>query len=328
MTFAPIIHPLALLLLLALPLAFFCYAQKQRPYEEKKTKTAEIAVASAACLLLFIIGLRPGYYEATEVDDLSASRNVDVLFVVDTTLSMWADDGEDSKLRFDNAREDCQRIMEKLEGADFALMRFDNTARLMAPFTQDTESILETFDVIERPDSYSAKGTDLTSVEKVLHDFLEKMSEKRSDDIVVFVMSDGEVTNPSSSELSFADCRDFISGGAVIGYGTAQGGKMADTYGAVTDWSTGQVGISKIDEEALRKMADELGVEYTHTSDDGKIDSIVGGIADKSTFSNGTKHIKGHRFVELYWIIVPVLMAAIVAELVLVVRRRKTEVLS
>ncbi|WP_431239946.1 hypothetical protein ACQ86B_10505 [Mycolicibacterium aichiense] len=77
----------------------------------------------------------------------------------------------------------------------------------------------------------------------------------------------GEGAGGSTAPQSSFEGGDRVSGGAVFGYGTAAGGPIPGAYvdGAVTYLSDARSGgpvISTLDESRLRRVADELGVQY------------------------------------------------------------------
>ena len=98
---------------------------------------------------------------------------------------------------------------------------------------------------------------------------------------LVFYFGDGEQTRDDPPE-SMAAAAQYIGDGAVFGYGTEEGGPMRPNldFGVQLDpdapdpapapylLDTTQAGspiaISRIDEDALKKVASELGVGYQH----------------------------------------------------------------
>ena len=71
-------------------------------------------------IMLLIIGLRP---MIPEKDSSQVETNdLDVLFVVDNTISMIAEDYNGNEPRLDAVQSDMQYILEKLNGAQFSLI--------------------------------------------------------------------------------------------------------------------------------------------------------------------------------------------------------------
>jgi len=98
---------------------------------------------------------------------------------------------------------------------------------------------------------------------------------------VVFLVSDGEATAARQEDRSFADLVDLIDGGAVLGYGTERGGPMREWTGVaapsayIQDPATGRDAMSRIDEDALRAVADELDLAYEHRAVAGPFDAAL-----------------------------------------------------
>ncbi len=231
--------------------------------------------------LVFFINLRPSVIRYNAEIEL---KNIDVLFVVDSTISMWADDYDGGKTRMQGVQDTCDYIMEQLTGSNFALIRFDNRAEILAPFTQDTRSISDAFATIKVPDPSYAKGSALNVPYQAMEELLISSSKKEERKTVVFYISDGEITNNSQLE-SFAGLEQYVDGGAVLGFGTDQGGKMTisgtfyDT--TVKDPETNEEAVSRIDEENLRQIASDFQIDYlkvqTPTDTTYLIDTIKSG---------------------------------------------------
>lgn len=90
---------------------------------------------------------------------------------------------------------------------------------------------------------------------------------------MVFYFGDGEQTVGTPPEPFDSSAR-FTDAGAVFGYGTDAGGRMRVTSGGVDEGGAeyiryqGADARSVIDEDNLRTLAEQLGVEYRHRSAD------------------------------------------------------------
>ena len=185
---------------------------------KSNNKIIEIAIV----ILIFIINLRimiPGdNYK-------SVSNNLDVLFVIDNTISMNAEDYNGNETRLSGVKKDCNYIIERLSGARFSIITFNNKAQIIIPFINDINLAMETIDIIEPIDELYAKGSSLnTPIETILMSL--NSSEKKDNRIrVIFFISDGEITK-NESLSSYREIREHINNGAVLGYGTSKGGNM------------------------------------------------------------------------------------------------------
>ena len=211
-------------------------------------------------LLVFIIGVRP---VALETRYEFATKNLDVLFVVDNTISMWASDYNGKKERMEGVIKDVSYIINELAGSNFGLVTFDDTAHVLSPFTQDMQYIRDLFDTFETPDSYYAKGSDLSIPYQDIDALLRSSFKKENRKTIVFYISDGEITNGTKLR-DYSELASYIDGGAVMGYGSKEGGKMKNGtgYGNVFDYNLVQDAVSRIDEENLKKLSEELGITY------------------------------------------------------------------
>ena len=272
------------------------------PWRGRKATLANIAVAIGIAACVVGCGLRPYMPGNAEEGGQDAQfKDIDVIFVVDTTRSMIAEDAQGGS-RIEAARNDVKQILSELPGCSAAVVGFDNQARILSPFTTDTESVIDAVAVTSPPDYLFASGTDLSKpfaqVRKLINRRVGSVGRKVT---LMFVLSDGEDTeNGTAPEIK--DIAAYVDGGAVIGYGTSSGAKMDNGYGGyVTDPDTGMPAVSKIDETALTSMASQLGIDYVHESALDQITGQIRAIWEASPSYNGTLAHLGQR-TEFYWI--------------------------
>ena len=227
-------------------------------------------------VLLFVINLRimvPG----GEVTDVTT--NIDVLFVVDNTISMLAEDYDGDGRRIDAVKADCKYIMEEFPGASFSVVSFDNSVKKMMPYTVDSNMALQCIEVLSGQTECYANGTSLNTVMSELKDILKNERETYK---VVFFISDGEIVNSEELE-SCSALSQYVDAGAVLGYGTEEGGAMRPIkymgdeevpeylYYYNEDYDSVKA-ISKIDEGNLKQIASDLGIDYVHMTKQSEID--------------------------------------------------------
>ena len=232
--------------------------------------------------LIFMINLRPSVKSYNAEIEL---KNIDVLFVVDTTISMWADDYGSGKARMDGVQQTCDLILEQLTGSNFALIRFDNRAQILAPFTQDVRSVSDAFSTIKNPDPYYARGSSLNVPMEAMEELLISSSKKEDRKTVVLYISDGEITD-GTQLASYKELEQYVDGGAVLGFGTENGGKMKSSDGYseryVSDPDTQSDAVSKIDEKNLQQIADDLQLDYLNVKDASDVSYLI------ETIKNGS----------------------------------------
>lgn len=241
-------------------------------------------------ILLFIINLRIQLKSGTSQ---IVTTNIDVLFVIDNTLSMVAEDYDGYERRLDGVKEDCDYILEELSGANFSLITFNNTAQLVFPYTKDVSMVESAVKTLKTMDNLNGRGTTLNVSYDMIEEQLKKSKEKdETRKRILFLISDGEITAENSKLESFSGLNDLVDGGAVLGYGTEKGGKMK--YDSTTNSSyyvqdnTGEFigdAISKIDEDNLNKIASDIGIEYVHMEDKSDIDDILYNIKKEASSS-------------------------------------------
>lgn len=265
-------------------------------------------------ILLFVINLRI----MTQSGDIPmVEPRVDVLFVIDNTISMIAEDyGAEKKPRLDAVRDDCEYIMQNLPGATYAVYAFDTYVEQMLPYTSDTAAVLDCIEICNGGSKYSSRGTSLNmamgSMEKILDDDREFFQ-------VVFFISDGEIVS-SDALKSYPELAKYVDGGAVLGYGTEEGGIMlpVEWY---EDWEEPrpleyyddnydtQTAVSVIDEKNLQSIASDFGVEYIHMTEPSQVDSVLAELRDKMAnleMMEDTESTEG--YVDIYfWFVIPLL---------------------
>lgn len=100
----------------------------------------------------------------------------------------------------------------------------------------------------------------------------------------------------------------LVNGGAVLGYGTDQGGRMKEKSSYSADEATGYIqdrsgenagdAVSRIDEDTLRGIAAQLGVPYVHRAAGDAVAPMMQA-ARPGALKEATESVEGR--VELYW---------------------------
>ena len=236
-------------------------------------------------VLVFMINLKmviPGHSPSVKIN----SSDVYVLFVIDDTISMIAEDyagdptGEITT-RLEAVSADCDTIIEGLLGAKFGLVTFNNAGYISSPFTDNITHISSVISSIYPLDSANARGTTLNVAKETMLTVLQDNYENKGKQTIVFFISDGEITDETSTLESFAELAPYICDGAVLGYGSSTGGVMNlknayyDTTELITDYYTGETALSYIDEDNLRRVASDLGISYINMNNGNSLDSFL-----------------------------------------------------
>lgn len=255
--------------------------------KNKYTLIRQIIILS----LLFIINLR-FMYLSKNAKVQAENLDIDVIFVIDTTVSMLAEDYNGNTPRLDAIKENCNYMIDKLEGAKFSIITFNNNSQIVIPLTKDSNIAKEAITCISVVNNHYAQGTSLDTPLENLENTLKRAYEKdESRQRIVFYISDGEVMGENSEIGSFKSCKKYIDNGAVLGYGTSQGGKMKvedyygnKTYVTYTDEKTYETidGVSKIDEDNLKQIAKDIGIDYIKIDKKKDINEKIEEIIEKA----------------------------------------------
>lgn len=294
---------------------------------------------SALVLLLLAAALRPGFPGGAAQ---AATADVNVFFVVDTTSSIAAEDYGGSSPRLEGVRRDILAIAGELAGARFSLISFDTNAAVRMPLSTDATALDTMVSVLEPQVTAYSKGSSVTVAAKVLKDRLTAARESHPErPRIVYYLGDGEHTSGKPPEAFRVDA-GLVDGGAVLGYGTPQGGRMKENtgrgsgqdLGAGEDTGAGYIqdrtagsardALSIIDEGRLREIAGQLGVPYVHRS---AVDPVSPMLQDagppgpqrqlKRAEENGS--LEGRT--ELYWILAAGAFLLALRETLLVLRQ-------
>lgn len=229
--------------------------------------------------------------------DLTYSLDIDVLFVIDNTVSMNAID-VNNDTRFKQVKKDCEYLVDRLSGANFGLITFSNFSQVRMPYTTNTSDISAIIDSISVADPYYAIGSNLTLPYANMKFLLQSSKKKKDHHRVVFFIGDGELNWEEQSKFDltiYEDIRSLINSGMVLGYGTPEGGKikitsslgtkdLTDSEGFLLDKTSTpyQPAISKLDENNLKELSGKLGIKYERNPSRSKLSSIVDEIIENA----------------------------------------------
>jgi Ca-activated chloride channel family protein len=270
--------PLWLLVLLLAPLLALCAWQLARAVRGR-SGTLRWGLRTAGVLALVVIGLGPSVARPTEQQ---VGVGVDVFLVVDRTGSMAAEDYADGLPRLDGVRADLPALVAAVPGARYSILAWDSETLRQLPLSADGRAVDAWAQTLQQDSTPSSQGSRLDRPLGALQDALVSAQEQQPGHVrLVFVLSDGETTTADGEVASFADLAPLVDGGGVLGYGTAEGGRMRSSNGSgYILGADGQPGVSHLDEDALRTMAEQLGVEYLHRDgpDDAALAALVGDV--------------------------------------------------
>lgn len=263
-----------------------------------------------AVILIFCVNLRI-MVPSDNVTATTQELDTYVLFVVDDTLSMLARDYDGDTERLTAVKNDCEKIIDKMDGAKFAVISFNNNANLVAPYTDNSDYAKSVIESLYPLESLYAKGSSLNICKDVMIDTLKRAHEKGDGNVIVFFISDGEITSSDSRLESFDEASKYADGGAVLGYGTEKGGRMyvksyySDQEEVLQDTSSYPYkdAVSRIDEKNLKQIAGDIGVKYINMNDgQSRLEDVVNDAVKNSGGDSASRQVSG--YVDIYYIFV------------------------
>lgn len=267
--------PILLWLTLAAPLAFGIAAWALRRRERAEAAWIGRALSPrlrvgaprpawlvAAWTALTLLGLalalaRPRWGTSTETVE---RRGLDLVFVLDTSLSMNAADVAPS--RFWLAQSLVRRLVAAMPGNRVALVAAEGEGEVLSPLTVDGAVLDLVLDGLE-PGTLALPGTRLANaLERAVRLFPESGETHRA----VVVLSDGE---DHGGELARAATTVREAGAVLvaIGIGTRPGAPVPLSDGGFKRDRRGEVVISRLEPPTLRELAEAGGGDYFEAHD-------------------------------------------------------------
>jgi Ca-activated chloride channel family protein len=258
---------------------------------------------AVGCLALAVLGIalalaRPRWGGGQQKVE---RRGVDVVFLVDSSLSMAAPDVAPSRLFAAKAL--VQRMSQAMPGNRVALVQTEGEGLMLAPLTLDGAVLDLLLDTIE-PGSLPRPGTELgAGIDTALRLFGPQSEKHR----VLVLLSDGE-DHGGGLDAAGARVRDAGVVVFALGIGTPEGSPIPLGSGDFKHNDQGQVVITRLHEENLEPLARDSGGAYLRVTSAGadpapilrRIDRL-----EKRSFESETVTTSEERF---QW---PLLLAAL-----------------
>ena len=199
--------------------------------------------------------MRPQYGEHFETVEREGRQ---VFFIMDTSLSMLAEDG--AKTRLDLAKYHIQQLLPKLNDDFMSIIPYASTAYTYLPLTTDLSAVdlfLEDMFV----GMIGSSGSNITNALKVVKNSIKKNSVTQSATLIIF--SDGEF----SPRINQSDIDALFQGininSVIVGLGSLQGepipqrGENNEVLNYKKD-KNGSIVLSKRIDEQLERLAESL----------------------------------------------------------------------
>jgi Ca-activated chloride channel family protein len=199
-------------------------------------------------------------------------KGVDVMFALDVSRSMYADDVKPSRLQV--AKQLLARIMERMPDARIGLVLFAGRSYLQMPLTFDRASA-SAFLAAAGPESVPSQGT---AIAESLTMAAMALSTDQKSQKVLFMVTDGEDHEEGIAEAAVL-IRESGIHLMVAGVGTEAGVALKDPEsGLVRLDFQGNPVVTRLNEEFLRSLAKEAGGLYLGSSE---TDGVVKGLLDR-----------------------------------------------
>ncbi|SEH46686.1 hypothetical protein SAMN04489835_0131 [Mycolicibacterium rutilum] len=294
-----------------------------------------------AVLLLALAALRPGHPmdgDRTASATASYVSDVNLILVVDRSVTSRVADYGDDEARMVGVRNDITALLDEYRGARVSMIGFATKAAVDWPLSADEFSFRA---YAKNLSAYSLVAPDAvdhinpTAANDLLRQQLEqaKKNYPRAQN-VVFYFGDGTLGSQVSYE-PFDVPADLITAGAVFGYGTTAGGPIPANYAAgrklylpVTGTST--VMTAPMDQQRLENIAESLNMPYVHREAGQDITPVLpavnaGSMSD--TVEAGRNDPQVGR-TEWYWVFALLASALVLVEVILTVREYRRNRLS
>ncbi len=213
-------------------------------------------------LLLLVVALsRPQYGKESVI---LKREGRDIVFLLDTSLSMLADDVQPDRLS--RARFEISSLLSRLRGDRVGLVPFAGDAFILCPLTTDYSAVRLFLDGVDT-DVISEAGTNIS---RALEAGGEAFDTKEREYRVMILITDGEELEGNALELA-GELRQRGIRLYAIGVGTPDGVPIPirDERGNVSDYKRderGEVVMTRLAEPLLAELARAGGGQYYRAS--------------------------------------------------------------
>ncbi|MDO9110911.1 MAG: VWA domain-containing protein [Desulfatirhabdiaceae bacterium] len=278
---------------------------------------AGLVLCSLFFICLALSGPQYGYKWQT-----IEQKGVDIIVAIDLSRSMLATDIQPTRL--DRAKREIYDLLSMLKGDRMGLVAFAGTAFLQCPLTLDYEAFHIFLNSLT-PDFMPIGGTDISGA---LAASLSAFDLKATSQKAVILITDGENTGKADPLEAAEIARKAGVKLFCIGVGSNEGVPIPSETGGIKKDRSGNIILTRIDEETLKKMAVLTGGAFVR-SVAGSMDldviytNEIRGKIEASTLSTDKKQIWEDRF---QWVLA-LAVIALGAELFVPAVRKKAAVL-
>ncbi|NQT23631.1 MAG: VWA domain-containing protein [Candidatus Omnitrophica bacterium] len=216
--------------------------------------------AAVFFIILSLAGPQWGFYWKE-----NKGMGVDIIFAVDTSRSMLADDMRPDRLTL--SKRAIKNFVNRLKGDRIGLLAFAGRAFLQCPLTVDYSGFNLVLNSIEA-DIIPRGGT---SISLAVEEAIKSYKDVDADNKILIFVTDGESTE-GDIEKALAKARKEKIMISCVGVGTPKGSTVSvrDESGRkilLKDKNDNSV-ISRLEEKILKKIADTTGGMYVRANED------------------------------------------------------------
>lgn len=228
--------------------------------DNRKRKAKAILIV-VAVFLLFLALARPQWgFEWKEIKN----RGVDIIFAIDTSKSMLAEDIKPNRLK--RVKLEVEYILKNLMGDRIGIVAFSGNSFLQCPLTVDYDGFLISLRDLNTQ-TIPREGTSIASAINECIDTYKRNSRKNK---IAVLITDGEDHEGKVIEAAKNAQKDNIKI-FCIGIGTEKGSviPLLDKDGKLTYLKdvSGNIVTTKFDDTLLKKVAFITGGSYFHATE-------------------------------------------------------------
>lgn len=222
------------------------------------------------------------------------AKGIEIILAVDCSRSMLAPDIQPTRL--DRAKREIVDLLSMLEGDKVGLVAFSGSAFLQCPLTLDYSGYSIFLNALS-PDYIPVGGSDFEAAIKTSLESFDKNS--NSEKAIIFI-TDGEATSGDTMK-AVKEAKDKGIKIFCIGVGGETAAPMPEKGGGFKKDASGNMVLSRLDEDVLKKISAETGGTYVRSvAGDMDLDILykkeIRGSMDQSIMRSGKRKILENRF--------------------------------
>lgn len=223
-----------------------------------------LLVAAVTGIILGIANLRsPGV-----VDNLSR-KGVDVMFALDVSNSMLADDVKPNRL--EKAKQLITKLMDKMENDRIGLVLFAGRAYMQMPLTTD-HAAARMYVQNASPDAVPTQGTVIGDALKIANSGFNSKDRKYKS---IVLISDGEDHDPEALKMAQSLSQNGVMINTV-GLGSVEGATIIDPVTNQTRKDAqGNTIVTKLNEAELQQLSQSTNGIYVHLEDPDAATTVI-----------------------------------------------------